>query len=126
MKPVNPGTVQTMNSKRKGNQAERELLCLLRSWGVEAVRNDQRYTGGIDNPDIAAKIGPVALHMEVKRQERLSLPAALRQAKRDANGHSLPIVAHRSNRQPWLVTVELEALLEVLGLEKTGMCGPER
>lgn len=89
-----------MNSKRKGNQAERELLHLLQAYGIEAARNDQRYTGGVDNPDIAAKIGPVALHVEVKRQERLALPAALRQAKRDANGHALPIVVHRSNRQP--------------------------
>lgn len=112
-----------MNSKRKGNQAERELLHLLQAYGIEAARNDQRYTGGTDNPDIAAKIGPVALHVEVKRQERLSLPAALRQAKRDANGHALPIVAHRSNRQPWLVTVELEALLTALGKEKTA-CSP--
>ncbi len=112
-----------MNSKRKGNRAERELLHLLQAYGLDAFRNDQRYTGGIDNPDIAAKIGPVAVHMEVKRQERLSLPAALRQAKRDANGHALPVVAHRSNRQPWLVTVELEALLSALGKEKAA-CKP--
>lgn len=108
-----------MNSKRKGNQAERELLHLLEVYGVEAHRNDQRYTGGLDNPDISARIGPVGVHVEVKRQERLALPAALRQAKRDANGHALPVVVHRSNRQPWLVTVELEQLLTALGKEKT-------
>lgn len=107
-----------MNSKRKGNQAERELLHLLESCGVEAHRNDQRYTGGLDNPDISARIGPVSVHVEVKRQERLALPAAIRQAKRDANGHALPVVVHRSNRQPWLVTVELESLLEVLGYDR--------
>lgn len=114
-----------MNSKRKGNQAELELLHLLEAYGIEAARNDQRYTGGVDNPDIAAKIGPVALHVEVKRQERLSLPAALRQAKRDANGHALPVVIHRSNRQPWLITVELETLLTALGKEKTPCNQPE-
>lgn len=107
-----------MNSKRKGNQAERELLHILQAHGIEARRNDQRYTGGIDNPDISAKIGPVAVHVEVKRQERLSLPAAIRQAKRDSNGHALPVVAHRSNRQPWLVTVELETLLDLFGREQ--------
>ena len=41
-----------MNSKRKGNQAERELLRLLQSYGLDAHRNDQTYIGGIDNPDI--------------------------------------------------------------------------
>ena len=107
-----------MNSKRKGNRAERELLHLLQAYGVEAHRNDQRYIGGTGNPDIAAKIGSAAIHVEVKRQERLSLPAALRQAKLRVNGHALPIIAHRSNRQPWLVTVELESLLEVLGYDR--------
>lgn len=114
-----------MNSKRKGNQAERELLHLLEAYGVEAHRNDQRYTGGLDNPDISARIGPVGVHVEVKRQERLALPAALRQAKRDANGHALPVVVHRSNRQPWLVTVELETLLTALGKEKTACSSSE-
>lgn len=107
-----------MNSKRKGNRAELELLHFLQAYGVEARRNNQRYTGGLNNPDISARIGPVGVHVEVKRQERLALPSALRQAKRDANGHALPVVAHRSNRQPWLVTVELSDLLEVLGYER--------
>lgn len=107
-----------MNSKRKGNRAERELLHLLQAYGVEAHRNDQQYIGGVNNPDIAVKIGSVSVHVEVKRQERLSLPAALRQAKRDANGHALPVVVHRRSREPWLVTLELTDLLEVLGYER--------
>ena len=45
-----------MNSKRKGNGGERELLSILQAVGV-AVRNDQRYTGGVDNPDIGAAQG---------------------------------------------------------------------
>lgn len=90
-----------------------------------ACRNDQRYTGGVDNPDIAAKIDPVAVHVEVKRQERPALPATLRQAKRDANGHALPVVVHRSNRQPWLMTVGLEMLLKVLGYERPCGCSPD-
>lgn len=106
-----------MNSKRKGNQAERELLRLLTGYGVEAHRNDQRYVGGKGNPDIAAKIGPVSVHIECKRVERLSLAAALRQAHRDAQ-NALPVLIHRRSREPWLVTVELTDLLEVLGYER--------
>ncbi len=106
-----------MNSKRKGNRAERELLHLLQAYGLDAHRNDQTYIGGIDNPDISVRIGPVSVHVECKRVERLALAAALRQAHRDANGHALPVVVHRRSREPWLVTVELTDLLNVIGKE---------
>ena len=108
-----------MNSKRKGNQAERELLKILQSYGLDARRNDQRYIGGVDNPDISVKIGPVSVHVECKRVERLQLAAALRQAHRDANGHALPVVVHRRSREPWIVSMELTDLLEVLGYAGT-------
>lgn len=108
-----------MNSKRKGNRAELELLRILHGYGVEAHRNDQRYVGGIDNPDISAKIGPVNVHVECKRVERLQLAAALKQAHRDANGHALPVVVHRRSREPWIVSMELTDLLEVLGYAGT-------
>lgn len=106
-----------MNSKRKGNQAERELLRILTACGVEAHRNDQRYVGGEGNPDISARIGSVSVHIECKRVERLSLAEALRQAHRDAR-NALPVVVHRRNRQPWLVTLELEDLLQIIGKEQ--------
>lgn len=107
-----------MNSKRKGNRAERELLRLLQSYGLDAHRNDQQYIGGVDNPDISVKIGPMSVHVECKRVERLALAAALRQAHRDANGHALPVVVHRRSREPWLVTLELEDLLQIIGKEQ--------
>ena len=103
-----------MNSKRKGNRAERELLNILQSYGLDAHRNDQRYIGGIDNPDISVKIGPVSVHVECKRVERLALAAALRQAHRDANGHALPVVVHRRSREPWLITLGREDLLQII------------
>ena len=107
-----------MNAKRKGNQAERELLRILQEHGVEAHRNDQRYVGGIDNPDISVRMGPVSVHVECKRVERLQLAAALRQAHRDANGHALPVVVHRRSREPWLVTICLDDLLAIIGKEE--------
>lgn len=114
-----------MNSKRKGNRAERELLQILQAHGLDARRNDQRYIGGVDNPDISVRIGSLSVHAECKRVERLSLAAALRQAHRDANGHALPVVIHRRSREPWLVTVELADLLEVLGYERPRDESPE-
>lgn len=103
-----------MNAKKKGSAGERELLHLLEAHGIPAHRNDQRFVGGLERPDIAAEVCGLPLHLEVKRQERLRLSAAVAQAVRDANGHALPIVAHRSNRQPWLVTVRLEDVLRLL------------
>ena len=109
-----------MNSKRKGSAAERELLHLLEAHGIAAHRNLQQFVGGVDNPDIAAEVCGIPLHVEVKRQERLRLSAAVAQAVRDANAHALPIVAHRSNRQPWLVTARLEDVLQLWGDMKRG------
>lgn len=108
-----------MNAKRKGSAGERELLHLLEAHGIPAHRNLQQFVGGVDNPDIAATVCGLPVHLEVKRQERLRLSAAVAQAVHDANNHALPIVAHRSNRQPWLLTVRLADLLKILDDMKT-------
>lgn len=107
------------NAKRKGNSAERELLHLLEAHGIPAHRNNQAFCGGIDRPDVYAEVCGLPLHVEVKRQERLRLSAAVAQAVRDANAHALPIVVHRSNRQPWLVTARLEDVFQILDDMKT-------
>lgn len=109
-----------MNAKKKGSAGERELLSLLEAHGIPAHRNLQQFVGGVDNPDIAATVCGLPVHLEVKRQERLRLSEAMAQAVRDANGHALPIVAHRSNRQPWLLTVRLEDVLQLLHESEMG------
>ena len=109
-----------MNSKRKGSAGELELLHLLEAHGIAAHRNLQQFVGGVDNPDIAATVCGLPVHLEVKRQERLRLSEAVAQAVRDANGNSLPIVVHRSNRQPWLLTVRLEDVLQLLHESEMG------
>lgn len=101
-----------MNSKRKGNAGELELLHQLEARGITARRNDQKWTGGLDNPDIAADVRGLPLHIEVKRTERLRLREALRQAERDAAGR-VPVVAFRGNREPWRVVLRLEDFLKL-------------
>ena len=101
-----------MNSKRKGNDGERELCALLSAEGI-ATRNDQRYVGGKDNPDISLEIGGERYHVECKRAERFNAYEAMEQAVRDANGHAIPLVAHRRNRKPWLVVLSLDDFLKV-------------
>lgn len=96
------------NSKRKGNAGELELLHLLEAQDIPCRRNEQRYIGGVNNPDVAAVIGGAPIHFEVKRTERFQLYPALEQAQRDAAGHALPVVAHRSNRRPWVVVLALD------------------
>lgn len=108
-----------MNAKKKGSAGERELLHLLEAHGIPAHRNDQRFIGGVDRPDVYAEVCGLPLHVECKRTERLRLSEAMAQAVHDANNHALPIVAHRSNRQPWLLTVRLADLLKILDDMKT-------
>ena len=107
-----------MNSKRKGGAGERELCDILTAAGFPAHRNDQRFIGGIDNPDIDAE-GLERFHAEVKRVERLNISAAFAQASRDCAGR-VPIVMHRRNREPWLVTMKLDDWLQEVSCEDRG------
>ena len=103
-----------MNVKRKGNAGEREFLALLAEHGIEAHRNEQRYIGGLDNPDISAVVGGIPFHVEVKRTERFRLYEAMEQARRDANGHRIPLVAHRQNRKPWVVVMDVSDFMRIM------------
>lgn len=103
-----------MNVKRKGTGGENELAEILRQAGIRAYRNDQIYKGGKGNPDVFAEIGEQKLHIEVKRVERLNVPEAANQAVNDAAEGYLPIVAHRRNREKWLITIPLMPLIETL------------
>jgi hypothetical protein len=89
-------------SRRKGKDGEAEFAALMRnSWGVGFVMRGH-------SADIASTISH-AVHVEVKRVERLDVPGAYRQAVAEARGR-IAVVAHRSSRQPWLITLEAAAL----------------
>lgn len=100
-----------MNSKRKGSAGERELEQILAESGIRAVRNDQRYISGKNNPDISVEFAGEPVHVEVKRAEHLNITKAVNQAVSDADGKAFPVVVHRTNRQPWLVTFRLDDFL---------------
>lgn len=104
-----------MNGKRKGSAAERELAALLSPFG-EAIRHDQRYTGGKGNPDIEFLHRGKRYHVECKRVERLNIYCAISQAERDAVEGFTPVVVHRRNRGQWYITMRLsDWLAEVEG-----------
>lgn len=58
--------------------------------------------------ELADVIGLPGIHIEVKAVERLNVRKAMEQSQRDATDEkegNLPIVAHKANRKPWLVTM---------------------
>jgi len=94
-------------SKTKGKVGEREAAAALNDvLGTECQRGVQ-YQGGPDSPDV---IGVPGVHVEVKRVEALNVRKAIEQAIADAGDGEAPIVLHRQNRTPWLVTVRLTDL----------------
>ena len=90
-----------VNSKRKGNNGEREFAKLCRFEGYD-VRRGQQYNG-LEGEDV---VGLPGVHVEVKRVQRLNVDAAMLQSIADADG-KVPIVAHRKNNCEWLVTLRL-------------------
>jgi Holliday junction resolvase len=95
--------------KTKGKVGERELAAKLTELGFPSRRGCQ-YSG-LEGRDV---VGPQGVHIECKRTEALRLGPAMEQAIRDAADGEIPIVAHRSNRRPWTVTVRLEDLPELV------------
>lgn len=93
-----------INSKVKGKNAENELARKLRDLGFENARRSQQYAGINNDADL---VGVPGVHIEVKRVERLNLEAAMEQAIRDAKEDEAPMVFHRKNGKPWMVTMLL-------------------
>lgn len=91
-----------MNSKRKGCAGEREFAALCREEGYDNAQRGQQFKGGIDSPDVKGLPG---IHVEVKRVEKLNIHDAISQSIRDSEDKAIPIVAHRRNRDIWLITM---------------------
>ena len=100
-----------MNSRNKGARGEREWAKVLTDAGFPAIRGVQ-HSGGPDSPDVICNKLP--FHWEVKRVQRLVLEVAMAQAINDAGKKNIPAVAHRKNRQDWLVTMRASDLLKLL------------
>lgn len=93
-----------MNSRQKGARAERELAKILREYGFDS-RRGQQYSGANGDADV---VGCPMLHIECKHVERLNIIEAMEQSERDAREDETPVVIHRKNRTPWLVTLNLK------------------
>ena len=92
-------------SQRKGAAGERELAAILQEYGYDCTRGGSLSFGEV--PDLSGLPG---IHIEVKRVEKLNVCEAMEQSIRDSErmGDGLPVLFHRRNRKPWLVTMRLE------------------
>jgi Holliday junction resolvase len=91
-----------INSKQKGARGERQWRDQLREHGY-AARRGQQFSGSPDSPDVICHDLKWA-HFEVKCVEKLNLSDAMCQAVGDAISKT-PIVAHKRNHGPWMVTM---------------------
>jgi hypothetical protein len=106
-----------MNSRNKGRRGERAWRDELRLRGYDA-RRGQQFAGGAESPDVVCPALP-RFHFEVKHVERLNIHDAMAQARRDCGrvapgGHKVPLVAHKRNFGPWLVTMDVETFFRFL------------
>ena len=96
------------NSRAKGARGERELSKVLREWGYD-TRRGQQYSGANGDADV---VGLPNIHIECKRVEKLNLDKAMSQSICDARQGEVPVVMHRKDRHPWLVTMRLDEWME--------------
>lgn len=92
-------------SREKGKRGEREWALVCREHGYECRRTSQ-YCG--QSGEAADVVGLPGVHIEVKRVERLNILDAMLKAVREAPAGVMPVVAHRRNKCPWLVTMRAE------------------
>ena len=97
------------NSRAKGKRAELEIANYLKNMGYNARRGVQ-YQGGPGSPDV---VGLRGIHIEVKHVEQLNIHKAMEQSCKDAAIDELPVVIHRKNRTPWLVTMGINEFMEM-------------
>lgn len=102
-----------VNGNRKGKVAEREWAKKLTEAGFPA-RRSQQYEGGHDSADLTCPSLDPLLHNEVKARQQHRIYEWIAQAQADAEPGRLVYVAHKKNRQPWLVTMPGEDFLQLL------------
>lgn len=91
-----------INSKDKGKRGERLFRDLCKEHGFTEARRGQQYSGIAGDADI---VGLPSIHAEVKFVEKLNLRSAMDQSINDKREGEIPIVAHKTSRKPWLITM---------------------
>jgi Holliday junction resolvase len=103
-----------INSKSKGARFERQLAARFREYGYKEARRSAQYCG--NTGEAADIVNLPGIHVEAKHQEAMRLYEWMAQAKRDAEAggeNRLPVVFHKKNNAEILVTMELEAWMNL-------------
>ena len=95
------------SSRDKGARGERELANIYKERGFKCRRAGNSL-------GLADCVGVPGLHIEVKRQEKLNIWAAMDQAEGDAREGEIPTVHYRRNRSDWWVTLPLSDFIDLL------------
>lgn len=101
-------------SRSKGGRGEREAASAWEAAVGIPVHRSAQYCGRSDESDDV--IGHDGVSIEVKRRETMSateLADAVQQCDDDAKEGNVPVVLHRQNRRPWLVTLKLSDLADL-------------
>ena len=101
-----------MNSRQKGKRVERLWRDQLREAGFLKAFRGQQYCGAAGNADVVCPELPT-IHFEVKGVQNLNVLNAVKQAITDS-GTKTPVVAHKKNGEPWLVTMLAADWLELV------------
>lgn len=94
--------------RSKGVRAELEVEKLIRERGLST----ERAIGG--RAQVHGDIQVEGMAIDVKRQERLCLPAWSRKLEADVPSHVTPAIAYRTSRDVWRVSLPLADLLDLL------------
>lgn len=98
-----------INSRSKGKRGELEASKILREYGFDTRRGVQ-YNGADGSADV---VGIDGIHLEIKRVQHLNIDTAMEQSISDAREGETPVVMHRKDRRPWLVTMRLEEWIKL-------------
>lgn len=93
------------SQRDKGARGEREIVDILKQYGFTGRRTP--LSGGmVWKGDLEHNL--LSLHIEIKRQERLHLPAWHRQAEDDCPAGKVPCVVYRRNKEPWRISMPFD------------------
>ena len=101
-----------VNSRQKGKRVERLWRDQLREAGFLKAFRGQQYCGAAGNADVVCPELP-SMHFEVKGVQNLNVLNAVKQAINDC-GDKTPVVAHKKNGEPWLITMLAADWLELV------------
>jgi hypothetical protein len=90
-------------------RGELMLRDIFRNHGYEGVKRGSVFQGTSD------VVGIPGIHAEVKFVEKLNVRKAMAQAEEEAikRKDGIPVVFHKTSREPWLVTMRIHEWMEL-------------